>query len=236
MACLGPEQLRIMIEFIRKLLMAASNVVVPGTQSHTTAGTYTFTVPAFNTLTVDLWGAGGAGGAAQSGAVNGTGGGATTITELGMTANGGGFGTSLDADAFYRVASAAGAGGTASGGNTLNTSGAAGVGGTTTNNGGAAANGGAGGAGAWYASNSGVTQGSAGGSPGGGGGGGHYDLGGNWLFPGGGGGGANCRSVFDPSTLAPGTVLTIQVGAGGLGPAGNLTGDGADGGATITWS
>lgn len=214
--------------------IAAVSSVIPGSQVFSTAGTFQFTVPTYNTLTIDLWGGGGAGGAAGPGSTVGGAGESSTIVSLGMTAGGGGAGIPLDSNVYYRVRSSPGGGGTATGGNTLNASGGAGIQ-AATDIGGDAANGGTGGAGAAVFSNSGITLGSPGNAPGGGGGGGHYDLGGNWLYPGAGGGGANCRSVFAPASLAPGTLLTVVVGAGGQASANNAPGDGATGQITFTW-
>lgn len=219
---------------ISQLIGFGTGGVTPGSQTFTTSGSHQFSVPEYNTLTVELWGAGAAGAAAVSGAGNGQNGGATTIVALGMTAGGGVGGTKLDPDLDYRQFAAGGAGGTASGGNTLNTSGSAGSSGYE---GGSAANGGAGGTAPYIASNTGPTSGGPGSAPGGGGGAGHYDLGGNWLFPGAGGGGSYSKSVYTPGTgPAHRTLLDLVVGAGGAGQTGNPNGNGAVGRIVFTWS
>ena len=43
--------------------VTVASCVTPGSQNYTTAGTYSFTVPAYTTLTVQVWGGGGGGGA-----------------------------------------------------------------------------------------------------------------------------------------------------------------------------
>lgn len=48
-------------------LLASSKTVIPGSQTYSTPGTYTFDVPDFNTMTVEIWGAGGSGGEAYNG-------------------------------------------------------------------------------------------------------------------------------------------------------------------------
>jgi len=43
------------------------NPIVPGSVTYSTAGTLSFTVPAHNTLTVQVWGGGGGGAGAKQG-------------------------------------------------------------------------------------------------------------------------------------------------------------------------
>ncbi len=103
---------------------------VAGSWSRTAPGTYSFTVPVYSTLRIDVRGAGGGGGgstydAGASGAAGAAGGAATAA---GIRGNGGAGG----AGAYYNKPGKA-ANGTASGGNTLNSTGAGangGVGGT----------------------------------------------------------------------------------------------------------
>jgi len=90
--------------------------VVPGSTTYTTPGTYSFTVPKHNTLTVKVWGAGGSG---ASNTENGETGGTSSWNGT-VIANGGRLGTITPT----RVA---GAGGTASGGSTNVNGGAAGT-------------------------------------------------------------------------------------------------------------
>lgn len=52
----------------------ANNPVTPGSQSFTAAGASTFTVPLFNTMTVQIWGGGGSGGSGYNGNVSSQGG------------------------------------------------------------------------------------------------------------------------------------------------------------------
>lgn len=108
----------------------------PGSQTWTSAGAQSFVIPRYkNTLTIELWGAGGGGG---KNGVNGGAGGASTVASLGLSAGGGGGGINTAAN---------GAGGVASGG-TTNINGGAGSGSTA----GAAANSGpgVGGSGGYY--------------------------------------------------------------------------------------
>lgn len=192
--------------------------VVPGSQDFSSSGT--FNVPAYNTLTVQVWGAGGGGGGWRYGAYSyaGNPGGASSFNSD-IIANGGGGGFS-----------AGGAGGTASGG-TTNTVGGTGIVGTMGNCnsgvGGASPNGGAGGA----------TAGASGGAPGGGGASGCYI---NFMLSGGGGGGYSSKT-YTAGQLS-GTV-TVVVGAGGVGggeagAAGwpSLGGTGGNGRVYISWN
>jgi hypothetical protein len=49
----------------RRIVPSAGPSIVPGSQSFTTPGTFTFVVPYYNTLTVDVRGGGGGGGGAR---------------------------------------------------------------------------------------------------------------------------------------------------------------------------
>lgn len=149
--------------------VTVASCVTPGSQNYTTAGTYSFTVPAYTTLTVQVWGGGGGGGAgsgfrnARTGCMVGVnldgGVGGQSSWNSTLFANGGNGGGGVT-DRFGASA-AAGAGGTASGG-TTNTTGNSGSGQT----GGTALNGGTD-----YGGNGGATYSGCGASGGGGSGG-----------------------------------------------------------------
>ena len=198
--------------------------VTPGSVTYTSPGTYYLTIPIYGTLTVELWGGGGSG---VSNSSSGGTGGASYISSLGMTANGGIGGAQLGGGAQQ-----GGPGGSASGGNSNNISGGDGgngvPGGRGSQHGGAGgngANGGAGGSGGLYY----VYPATNGSFPGGGSGGSPRTAGG------GGGGGAYCSSVFTGSTYA-GSVFTIIVGAGSNnGADGDGSYIGANGQCVITW-
>lgn len=196
--------------------------VTPGSQSFTTAGSHSFTVPCYNTLTVQVWGAGGGGAGAKSGSTKtGTAGGASNFDGV-LIANGGAGGPSTSA----------GAGGTASGGTTNTTGQSGGTG--TANKGGNGANGGAGGAAA--AANS---HGKPGSEPGGAGSGGrwkHPMTGGGSIGGGGGGGGFTTRA-YAAGAYTLGDSVSVVVGAGGTGGNSDYDGGkGAIGRITITWN
>ena len=96
--------------------------VVPGTVTYG-PGSGVFTVPLFNTLTIELWGAGAGGSSITALTVSaspGTAGGATTLSSLGLQANGG----NVDA------AGKGGGGGGGAGGGTTNVAGGSGTGGS----------------------------------------------------------------------------------------------------------
>jgi hypothetical protein len=204
---------------------ACGCTVTPGSQSFTTAGANSFVVPCHNTLTVQVWGAGGGGGGcdAQSRVASSTGG--ASRWDNSVIANGG---------SGVTTSTAGGTGGTASGG-TTNTTGQTG---STGNNNGAkggnGANGGAGGAAITVNGN-----GNPGTAPGGGGGGARRTSGyfGACETGGGGGGGYSTRT-YNAGTYTVGASVPVTVGAGG--PGGN--GDNYDGGlgavgrVTITWN
>jgi hypothetical protein len=210
--------------------------VVPGSQTFSSAGSNTFTVPYYNNLTITLWGAGASGGSGYGGA--GQNGGDTLVyAPAGTLTAGGGFGGSAG---FYRRGfGAGGAGGNASGGNTTNTNGNAGTTGATTQNGGSAPNGGAGGTQPYF--QVGNYPGGPGSAPGGGGAGGlGYDSSGNpnWQGGGGGGSGAYVQSVYN-YTSGPTffSVISFSVGAGGYASgSGTDGGSGANGRVTFSWS
>lgn len=223
------------------MLCAAPQIAAAGSQTYSSPGTYSFTVPSYGSLTVKVWGGGGGGGSncAEGYAYGGVPSTAGTASRFGsITANGGGRG--IDANVAPACPDTPGAGGTASGGST-NTTGGAGAASLSSSpwTGGAGGNspsGGAGGAG-------GVGTGGPGGGPGSGysgaapGGGG----GGSGSAPGGGGGGYATRT-YSQGDLAPGASVTVVVGRGGAGAYADLGfgtiygGNGASGRVTITWT
>jgi hypothetical protein len=89
-----------------------SGCVTPGNHDYTTAGTFTFTVPAFNTLTVQVWGGGGGGAGGNPSTPAATSGGQSSFNAA-LIANGGSPSTGASGAA----------GGTASGGTTNTTGG-----------------------------------------------------------------------------------------------------------------
>jgi hypothetical protein len=214
--------------------------VAPGSQLFTTPGTYNFTVPFFNTLTVHVWGAGGAGGSGYSTgyALSGSGG---NSSAFGISVTGGGGGAG--GNGFRTIATAGGQTGNSTNGNITNISGGAGLSysasPTSIKAGGAGANGGAGGAGG--AGVFGGSNGGIGSAPGGGGGASYYDNGGGaWAHTVSGGGGGYGQSRFTSYTYVPGTTQTIVVGAGGVAANGDIStsrgGNGAPGRVLIVWT
>jgi hypothetical protein len=198
--------------------------VTAGSQSYTTAGSFTFTVPCYNTLTVEVWGGGGGGGG-YSGGTAGDGGNSTWDGST-LVGNGGNNGVSTNG--------AGGAGGTGVGG-TTNTTGTAGSAGTSSA-GGAGGKGGNGGAGG--GSQSSTANGKAGTAPGGGGGGGHYSTTYGGYGGGGGGGGGYATKSFSAGTYTVGASVAVVVGDKGAGANGSTEdgGAGAIGRVTITWN
>lgn len=160
---------------------SSAPVVTPGSQTITTTGSFSFTVPAFNTITIELWGPGGTGATATiSAGGDGAGGGAygkhvlsvgalTVGSNLTGVVGAAGTATTISSLGLTAQSGSVTAGGTASGFNTTNATGTNGSvnSGTTGGHGGAGASGGAGGSGGTMGNG-----GGAGNSPGGGGGGG----------------------------------------------------------------
>ncbi len=210
-------------------------VAFAGTQTYSTPGTYSFTVPSYGTLTVQVWGAGGGGASTMVNGSSGsnsqvTGGAASLVAYGGKNGLCGGFECGQSPNG--------GAGGAASGGDT-NSAGSSGanLSGITGGAGGASPNGGAGGSGGYIG-----TPGSAGTSPGGGGGGAGVTYG--MIGGGGGGGGGYADKNFPAGTIAVGNTLTVVVAAGGPGGEDRTPynegfrkgGSGAPGRVTITWT
>lgn len=209
----------------------SGDLVKPGSQQWMTAGTFTFTVPKYNKLVIELWGGGGSGAEAVDNRGN------NINTDGGDSS----FGSSLKAYGgkkglgYYNGLRAAGVGGGYLGGDPGSATGATGTNASPPNGGagGAGANGGAGGA-----VSTGV--GEAGTAPGGGGGGaGHSSTYGGA----GGGGGGYCKKTYSKGASgAPveGQSITVVVGAGGVSNswtgAYNDGGAGAVGRVKVTWS
>jgi hypothetical protein len=199
--------------------------VTPGSSTFD-SGTTTFTVPAYNTLVVELWGPGGGGCGYSAGQVQQPTGaaGTTTVGTLGLTAHGAGaISVSGGVDAHSPAA-------TASGGNVANTSGNIG-GSLAIGTGAGAPNGGGNVAGFG-------TPGNPGSTPGGGGGGAFRATDGSTAS--GGDSGAYCKSSYAfgaGGSPAIGAALSYSVGAGGA-PSGTTApgGTGANGRVKFTWS
>ncbi len=208
--------------------------VTPGNQTFSSSGT--FSVPAFHSLTVYVYGGGGGGGGGgiNSNSLGDDGGDSSFGSPTAVIARGGkgGEGRNAGGDG--------GAGGTAQGGST-NTAGGAGENhGTGANN-----YGGAGGDGAGPDGGDGgdrtlsIGQGDDGSIVGGGGAGGWRSIsdGGG----GGGGGGGYAKKTFTTGQLTVGGNITIVVGSGGGGGTGfnpptSNGGDGARGKVYVEWS
>ena len=221
------------------------NIVSPattGTQTYTTNGTYTFQVPVFaNTLTIQIWGAGGGGGGLSSGMSGED----TIVTVLGtqiLIASGGNGGAAGIGQGF----GVGGLGGIPTGGNSVGSlSGkngkSFGVEGNSA--GGDSPSGGTGGSSALTTTAGVVYNGGAGNAPGGGGGGFYNrDTNTNPTYYGGGGGGGGAYVLLgplDPTVYTSGTTFSIYVGKGGDGGLLNTSqvgGAGADGKITLTWT
>ncbi|MGE0171045.1 MAG: beta strand repeat-containing protein [Nocardioides sp.] len=210
---------------------AAGTANCDTTQTYSTAGTYTYNVPAsFGSITIKLWGGGGAGAWANASAgITGGNGGTSSISSLGLVATGGAGGLGGNGT----TGGAGGAGGTASGGtvNTNGVSGSSAIIGSNSGKGGDAPNGGLGGSHFTASSN-----GQSGAAPGGGGSGAYY-AGAN--ASGGGGSGAYVEKTFTSAALIPGSNINdIIVGAGGAvgSSIGYAGGAGGAGRVTITCS
>jgi alpha-tubulin suppressor-like RCC1 family protein len=191
--------------------------VVPGSQTFNSSGS--FVVPAYNNLTVQVWGAGGGG----RGYTSGGNGGYSHFN--GIYAYGGNGGTTSP-----------GSGGTASGGTTNQTGGA----GNFIKGGDGASGGSGGAAGAAY------SPGQGGSAPGGGGGGGSYI---DWntfnsSYLAGGGGGGYASRTYSAGALTVGASMAVTVGGGASGGIYGSDGaseswpggGGAGGRVTFTWN
>lgn len=212
-----------------------SIIVEPGSQDFSTPGTYSFKVPFFRKMDVQLWGGGGSGGSTAAGGsiVPGGTGGTSKITFSDgseIIANGGKGGMNDYSDRYRRghYDSVGGAGGTATGGD-VNSKGGDGING-------ARANPGAGGP-SPFGGKGGDNRG-VGGFPGGGGGGFDYGNGGGKFSwdTGGGGGGAYAQKIVKPKNARPKSTITVVVGAGGATTGQHDGGNGGAGRVLISWS
>ena len=210
--------------------------------SQTFTSSETFTVPAYGTLTVEVWG-GGASGGGSNGYVTSIAGNSGTQSSFSGVVADGGIGPAAGTGSGGLTG---GQGGTASGGD-VPPSQAGSDGGAgwadfcpyaPSGAGGSSPNGGAGGAGISTAVPS-----NPGSAPGGGGGGGlgaQYQPGqGLWYCRGaaGGGAGAYSKKTYAAGALTPGSSVTVTVGSGGAAPsAAGPGGVGAAGRVTITWT
>jgi len=184
-----------------------------GSQTFSTPGTTTFTVPLYrNSLTVQIWGAGGGGGGYGSSAVYSYAGGNSSFYDAYASGGNGGqmAGTSIYGGNVY---GAGGAGGSSAYGNSIILGGNAGYAGDSGILGvGAGAPNGGGNATPGFRQ----TPAQYGTFPGGGGAGFYYDTGGKFpAVAGGGGSGAFAQSVWAGGAFAAGSSITVVVGAGG---------------------
>lgn len=229
------------------MLIAAGTpfVITPGTSTFT-SGSGNFVVPNYDTLVIDLYGSGAAGGSFGTGTIfSGEDGNASTVSTFSLSA-GGGKKSTADAGGSYP----GGLGGTASGGNTQNTNGGAGgsgivysgsfSGGTSGAGGNCPGGGGAGGAAKSIPNSTTTSAGNNGTSPGGGGGGGVSGNTGSIppVFGGyqGGGSGSFVRHTLTRASGGPaiGSSIAYAVGAQVLG--GASAGDGGLGQIKFTWT
>lgn len=206
---------------------ACGCTVTPGSQTFSTAGSFSFTVPCHNSMTVELWGGGGGGAqnwvhgphGGNGGASSWDGGAAGSKPQAngGLGANGdigtGGAGLNCDVS------------GNGVNGSSWLTQFRGGPGGA------AAGSGGAGGAAPGTAGPGSTVPGNPGIAPGGGGSGGStYD---EEVSGGGGGGGGYCRKVYSSGVYTVSSSVTVSIGSGGSASGG---GAGAVGRVRITWN
>ncbi|MGD9668833.1 MAG: hypothetical protein AB7U75_07200 [Hyphomicrobiaceae bacterium] len=196
--------------------------VTAGSQTFSSAGTFTFTVPHHQTLTVKVWGGGGGGAGCSTYSTVAGGNGGSSNWAGSVVANGGA----------RASGSSGGAGGTASGG-TTNQTGA--TGGTSSSNGAAGGSGASGGSGGSSRGSNG--NGNNGSAPGGGGGGARFVARGACGGDGGGGGGYATRT-YSAGTYSQGSSVTVAVGASGArGNGGTYKGGtGGVGRVTVSWN
>lgn len=209
-----------MIPFLMPM-QQGTRVITPSSETFQIPGTYNFTIPDFNVLTVEGWAGGGSGALhALSGNEGGYSAflGPTTVIAYGGK---GGVGGKISGTTQYYYT--AGAGGTATNGDT-NTTGSSGTNGGTsfvTNIGkgangtaGESTSGGTGGAGLTALPSAGSKNGNAGTAPGAGGSGGYYRYYSNYWGAGAGAGGY-FKKVFYAGQFTYGQVIQVVVGAGG---------------------
>lgn len=193
--------------------------VTPSTSTYD-SGCGVYTVPAYGTLTVEVWGAGSSGIGTTGYFVNGIAGGGSSVSTLGLGATGAS--APIASSSTDARGSAAGAPGYGYGGNSANISGNYGSGYSTYSN-----SGGGIGAGAPYGGGNvyAAAYGTPGSAPGGGGSGMLIDSG---RYVGGSSGGYS-RSVYTSGAIAVGQGLSFCVGAGGAKPSSWGGGAGANG-------
>lgn len=191
-------------------VVLAGTRITSGSQTYSSPGIYTFVVPAYNTLTVQVWGAGGGGGGVgDENQMNATGsaGGASSFNGT-VVGNGG-----LGGRGYGSAGSGGGAGGSASGGDTNLTGGTGGNAGNPC----AGSSGGASASGGWGA-------GGAGACASGGGGAGGYST---------------KTYTASQLTVTSGITVVVGAGGAGAGnasPPNNFVGaSGASGRVHITW-
>ncbi|MDB5238363.1 MAG: hypothetical protein JWM46_633 [Candidatus Kaiserbacteria bacterium] len=211
------------------LLLIVPQFVFAGAAYYTTPGSYGFTVPAYGTLTVQVWGGGG-GGSYWNDAQSGTYSAFDSVVGYGGVGPHGvvGYISCMPCAQFEP----GGPGGGASGGD-INIAGDNGQDGPASS-GGASPYGGSGGAFGGRGA-----QGAPGGAPGGGGSGASPAQGGFVIYGGGGGGGGFSQKTYSSGALPP--AVTIVVGSGGAGSPtyyGDPTrgGDGASGAVYVYWT
>jgi hypothetical protein len=205
-------------------LVATTKTVAPGSQTYATPGSFTFSVPSYNTITIEVWGGGGGASYYNLGnQANGVDGGASTavVPQGTLTATGGQGGLLFGAPSSVGGAGSGPAGSTTASGGTSAQAYPYPTGG--------AGGGPGGGAGGYY-----LTNGGRGGTPGGGGGGySTFSPGGNFRSVSGGGGGGY---VSYTTTEYIGATISLTVAAGGDGAVGVPDADGGPGTVKITWS
>lgn len=206
------------------IIVCVPAIASAGSRTFSTPGTYTFDVPLYSTLTVQMWGGGGGGGSSSFYTV-GSGSTGATSSFSSVKAGGGSGGH----DSNNGNDGSGGAGGIPTGGDTIND--ASGEHGYDHDRGGNSPNGGKGG-----------VIGKPGNAPGGGGGGGCYyspNCPTAWYHRGGGGGGgAYATKSYGSGVLTPKSNVKVVVGGGGSGAWGEffLGWAGAPGRVTITWT
>lgn len=198
------------------------------------AGTHTFTIPSYKTLTVEVWGGGGGGGSNANKEQVGGSGGQSSFAKSVIARGGKGGQAGIKNTVVF-----GGAGGTAQGGD-VNKAGDAGTNGKASGSGsgGNAPNGGAGGKGASAPADTTPVEGKNGSAPGGGGSGTAKTMDdGSFNNGAGGGAGGYAKKTYAQGELAPGTQVVVVVGAGGKGSTTNADGgSGARGEVRITWT
>lgn len=220
-----------------QMLFASAITAVPGSSTFINGASGNFTVPVYNTLTIELWGGGAPGGVTSEAAGNGN---PTTVSTFSLTANGG-----TRSTATVPNATSGSVGGTASGGNTTNTAGAAGASPNplttaqgNSGKGGDCPNGGVGGAQVTNAANT-LVVGVSGQVPGGGGSGRNAGTGvGTWdKYPGGAAGGY-VKHILTRSGGGPaiGSLIAYATGGQRTANAGTNNGNGAYGQVKFTWT